>query len=143
LNILGRGEELFRATAPTFSFKSVGEGSKKLNYGEVYSGLYDYEGHVVPYIVVVKVGSPIEVERPGNRGKRDSQILVMNFFNRVHFQSPMNPLELEIFHQINNIIGIDPECYEFLFMIDADTTVEATSLNSLVASCVSDKSIAG
>lgn len=143
LNILGRGEELFRATAPTFSLKSVGEGSKKLNYGEVYSGLYDYEGHVVPYIVVVKVGSPIEVERPGNRGKRDSQILVMNFFNRVHFQSPMNPLELEIFHQINNIIGIDPECYEFLFMIDADTTVEATSLNSLVASCVSDKSIAG
>jgi chitin synthase len=29
-------------------FKSVGEGSKALNYGKVYSGLYEFEGHVVP-----------------------------------------------------------------------------------------------
>jgi chitin synthase len=29
-------------------FKSVGEGSKQLNYGKVYSGLYEFEGHVVP-----------------------------------------------------------------------------------------------
>lgn len=31
-------------------FKSVGEGSKALNYGKVYSGLYEFEGHVVPYV---------------------------------------------------------------------------------------------
>lgn len=29
-------------------FKSVGEGSQQLNYGKVYSGLYEFEGHVVP-----------------------------------------------------------------------------------------------
>ncbi len=29
-------------------FKSVGEGMKALNYGKVYSGLYEFEGHVVP-----------------------------------------------------------------------------------------------
>lgn len=29
-------------------FKSIGEGSKQLNYGKVYSGLYEFEGHVVP-----------------------------------------------------------------------------------------------
>ncbi len=29
-------------------FKSVGEGAKQLNYAKVYSGLYEYEGHVVP-----------------------------------------------------------------------------------------------
>jgi chitin synthase len=29
-------------------FKSVGEGSRALNYGKVYSGLYEHEGHVVP-----------------------------------------------------------------------------------------------
>lgn len=29
-------------------FKSIGEGSKQLNYGKVYSGLYEHEGHVVP-----------------------------------------------------------------------------------------------
>ena len=31
-------------------FKSIGEGSKALNYGKVYSGLYEFEGHVVPYV---------------------------------------------------------------------------------------------
>ena len=29
-------------------FRSVAEGSKQLNYGKVYSGLYEFEGHVVP-----------------------------------------------------------------------------------------------
>jgi hypothetical protein len=29
-------------------FKSIGEGSKQLNYGKAYSGLYVFEGHVVP-----------------------------------------------------------------------------------------------
>ena len=31
-------------------FKSVGEGSRQINYGKVYSGLYEFEGHVVPYV---------------------------------------------------------------------------------------------
>lgn len=31
-------------------FKSVGEGMKALNYGKIYSGLYEFEGHVVPYV---------------------------------------------------------------------------------------------
>jgi chitin synthase len=31
-------------------FKSVGEGSRALNYGKVYSGLYEFEGHVVPSV---------------------------------------------------------------------------------------------
>lgn len=29
-------------------FKSVGEASRAINYGKVYSGLYEFEGHVVP-----------------------------------------------------------------------------------------------
>jgi chitin synthase len=29
-------------------FKSVGEGSRAINYGKIYSGLYEFEGHVVP-----------------------------------------------------------------------------------------------
>ncbi len=29
-------------------FKSIGEGSKQVNYAKVYSGLYEFEGHVVP-----------------------------------------------------------------------------------------------
>jgi chitin synthase len=55
----------------------------------------------------------------------------------------MNPLELEMFHQINNIIGVDPELYEYLFMVDADTCVSEDSLNRLVAACTHNAKIAG
>lgn len=130
---------------PALPFKSVGAGSEQLNYGKVYSGLYEYEGNVVPYIVVVKVGKESEQRKskPGNRGKRDSQILLMSFLNRVHHRAPMSPLELEMFHQINNIIGVDPELYEYLFQVDADTKVKEDSLNRLVAACANDGKIAG
>ncbi|EIN11094.1 chitin synthase [Punctularia strigosozonata HHB-11173 SS5] len=124
-------------------FKSIGEGSKAINYGKVYSGLYEFEGHVVPYMVVVKVGKPTERSKPGNRGKRDSQILLMHYLNRVHFDSPMSPLELEIYHQMRNVIGIDPAFYEYIFTVDADTTVTTESLNRLVASAADDSSIIG
>jgi chitin synthase len=130
---------------PALPFWSVGEGSQQLNYGKVYSGLYEFEGNVVPYIVVVKMGKESEQSKskPGNRGKRDSQILLMSFLNRVHFRAAMNPLELEMFHQINNIIGVDPELYEYLLMVDADTMVRPDALNRLVASCANDSKIAG
>ncbi|KAL7962841.1 glycosyltransferase family 2 protein [Trichoderma compactum] len=130
---------------PALAFKAVGPGSDQLNYAKVYSGLYEYEGNVVPYLVVVKVGKESEQTKakPGNRGKRDSQILLMSFLNRVHHRSPMNPLELEMFNQINNIIGVDPELYEYLLMVDADTCVQEDSLNRLVAACAHNAKIAG
>lgn len=77
--------------------------------------------NVTRYMVVVKVGKPTERSKPGNRGKRDSQILLMHYLNRVHFDAPMNPLELEIYHQMRNVIGIDPAFYEYIFTVDADT----------------------
>jgi chitin synthase len=51
----------------SFAYQSLGEGNNQLNYGKVYSGLYELNGHVVPFIVVVKVGKPSERGRPGNR----------------------------------------------------------------------------
>lgn len=142
LDILGVDPKVDPVALP---FKSVGISSEQLNYGKVYSGLYEYEGNVVPYVVVVKVGKDSEQSKtkPGNRGKRDSQVLTLNFLNRVHHRAPMSPLELEIFHQINNVIGVDPELYEYIFMVDADTSVKEDSLNRLVASCANDGKIAG
>ncbi|KFZ16212.1 hypothetical protein V502_05206, partial [Pseudogymnoascus sp. VKM F-4520 (FW-2644)] len=142
LDILGVDPKI---DPPALPFHSVGQSGEQLNYGKVYSGLYEFEGNVVPYLVIVKVGKESEQSKskPGNRGKRDSQILLMSFLNRVHHRSPMNPLELEMFHQINNIIGVDPELYEYLFMVDADTSVREDSLNRLVAACANDAKIAG
>ena len=80
LDILGADPNL---DPEPLSFLSLGEGAKQHNMGKVYSGLYECSGHVVPYLVVVKVGKPTERSRPGNRGKRDSQMMVMHFLNKV------------------------------------------------------------
>ncbi|KAJ2785710.1 hypothetical protein H4R18_000401 [Coemansia javaensis] len=125
------------------SYIALGEGSKEHNMAKVYSGLYEVSGHVVPYLVIVKCGTPKERSRPGNRGKRDSQIMLMGFFNKVHFDLPMTPLELEIYHQIKNVIGVDPKLYEFVLMIDADTVVMPDSLNRMVRAMLHDVKIMG
>jgi chitin synthase len=48
----------------------------------------------------------------------------------------MNPLELEMYHQIKNVIGVNPTFYEYLFMVDADTTVDPFSVNRLISAYV-------
>ncbi|RCI02024.1 hypothetical protein CU098_005085 [Rhizopus stolonifer] len=125
------------------SFLSLGEGLKQHNMAKIYSGLYECCGHVVPYVVVVKVGAPHEHQKPGNRGKRDSQMVLMRFINKVHFQSPMTPMELEIYHQIKNVIGVSPDFYEFVLMVDADTEVLPDSLNRMVSCFVHDSKVIG
>lgn len=142
LDIFGHQD---RSSALPKAYHAIAEGAKELNYGKVYSGIYENEGNTVPYLVIVKVGSPQEQENgrnPGNRGKRDSQIILMNFLNRVHYQKPMCPLDLEIFHHMNNIIGVEPERYDYLFTVDADTRVRPDSLTRLVAACTNDNGIA-
>ena len=140
LDILGVSE--FVDPDP-LSFESLGEGLKQHNMGKVYSGLYEVQGHIVPFLVIVKVGKPSEVSRPGNRGKRDSQMVMMRFLNRVHYNHPMNPMELEMYHQIRNIIGVNPTFYEFMLQIDADTVVAPDSATRMVSSFLDDTRLIG
>jgi chitin synthase len=83
LDILGASTAADVDAAEPLLYQAIGEGAKQLSYAKVYSGLYEYEGQVLPYLVVVKVGKPSERVRPGNRGKRDSQVLLLRFLNRV------------------------------------------------------------
>jgi chitin synthase len=94
-------------------------------------------------MVVVKVGKPSEVSRPGNRGKRDSQMILMRFLNRIHYNLPMSPMELEMYHQIRNIIGVNPTFYEFILQVDADTVVAPDSATRMVSSFLADTRIIG
>ncbi|KAI1823861.1 glycosyltransferase family 2 protein [Xylaria intraflava] len=135
LDILGVSETV---DPEPLSFESLGEGLKQHNMGKVYSGLYEVQGHIVPFLVVVKVGKPSEVSRPGNRGKRDSQMVLMRFLNRVHYNLPMSPLELEMYHQIRNVIGVNPTFYEYMLQIDADTVVAPDSATRMVSAFLDD-----
>ena len=85
----------------------------------------------------------LTVCRPGNRGKRDSQMILMRFLNRVHYNMPMTPLELELHHQIRNVIGVNPTFYEFLLQIDADTVVAPDSATRFVAAFINDTKLIG
>lgn len=140
LDILGVSETV---DPDPLSFESLGEGQKQHNMGKCYSGLYEVQGHIVPFLVVVKVGKPSEVSKPGNRGKRDSQVLLMRFLNRVHYNLPMSPLELEMHHQVRNIIGVNPTFYEFILQIDADTVVAPDSATRFVAAFLHDTRLIG
>ena len=68
------------------SYLAVAAGRKAHNQAMVYAGHYLHaKGHRTPIIVIVKCGTPDEVNdaKPGNRGKRDSQLILMNFFSCV------------------------------------------------------------
>ncbi|KAI8995084.1 chitin synthase-domain-containing protein [Gaertneriomyces semiglobifer] len=133
--------------AEPLAFQSVGEGDMQFNRAKIYSGLYTVErkgvSHTVPFIVVVKVGKQTELVRPGNRGKRDSQLLLMQFLSRVHQNAEMTPLELELYRHMAEVIGIHPSMYELMLMVDADTEVAPNSLTQMVHAMMHDKSIIG
>ena len=140
LDILGVDPEI---EVPSLAYQALGEGNKQMNFAKVYSGVYSTDGRASPFIVVVKVGKPSERQRPGNRGKRDSQLILMQFLSRVHFVEPMNPVELEIHHHMTNEIGVNPFVFEFVLMIDADTVVQEDAINQLVSHMNKDLKIAG
>ncbi|KAJ5129772.1 Fungal chitin synthase [Penicillium bovifimosum] len=140
LDILGVPESV---DPEPLSFESLGEGMKQHNMAKLYSGLYEVQGHIVPFLVVVKVGKPSEVSRPGNRGKRDSQLVLMRFLNRVHYNLPMSPMELEMHHHIRNIIGVNPQFYEYILQVDADTMVAPDAATRFVSSFLSDTRLIG
>ncbi|CAI7598367.1 unnamed protein product [Penicillium pancosmium] len=137
-----------------FSYVAVATGSKRHNMAKVYTGFYDYgETSVIPpekqqrmpMMVIVKCGTPAEstVSKPGNRGKRDSQIILMSFLQKVMFDERMTELEFEIFNGMWNVTGIPPDFYEVCLMVDADTKVFPDSLTHMVSAMVKDPEIMG
>ncbi|KAJ1548666.1 hypothetical protein HK405_000890 [Cladochytrium tenue] len=125
------------------AYEAVGEGSRRLNYAKVYSGHYTKLGKSMPFVVVVKTGAPSEQFRPGNRGKRDSQLILMRFLSSTHYGLPMDPLELELSYHLRHVLGLDPSWFEFLLCVDADTEIEKDSINRLVSSLVRDSKMIG
>ena len=137
-----------------FSYVAVASGSKRHNMAKVYSGYYDYgeksavpaqKQQRVPMMIVVKCGTPDEASKskPGNRGKRDSQIILMSFLQKVMFDERMTELEFELFNGLWKITGISPDFYETVLMVDADTKVFPDSITHMVSAMVKDPEIMG
>ncbi|CAK7896965.1 chitin synthase 3 [[Candida] anglica] len=134
------------------SYVAVAQGSKRHNMAKLYSGFYKYTDSVplekqqrVPVLTVVKCGTPEEANaaKPGNRGKRDSQILLMSFLQKVMFDERMTEFEFEMLNSIWRVTGIMAEFYEILLMVDADTKVYPDCLTHMVAEMVKDPMVMG
>lgn len=111
-----------------FSYVAIATGSKRHNMAKVYAGFYDYDDKTVPpekqqrvpMICIAKCGTPREAEsdkKPGNRGKRDSQIIIMSFLQNVLFDERMTELKFEIFNGIWKITGLSPDIFDMMLMV--------------------------
>jgi chitin synthase len=131
--------------AQAYPYMAIGEGAKGINYAKVYVGWYNYEDRSVPTVVVVKTGAPAEKAsaKPGNRGKRDSQVLLMRFLEHITFNDRMCPFEYELFQKLHYLMGVTPDNFETVLMVDADTKVAPDSLARMVACMKSDPKIMG
>ena len=56
-------------------------------------------------------------KKPGNRGKRDSQLILMNFFSRVTYNDRMTPLDFDLFRKIHILMGVTPDFFEVCLMV--------------------------
>lgn len=134
------------------SYVAVAQGSKRHNMAKVYAGFYkctpgadNKPPQRVPMILIVKCGTPEEANgpKPGNRGKRDSQIILMSFLQKVTFDERMTALEFVLLESIWRVTGIMAEFYEIVLMVDADTKVYPDCLTHMVGEMVRDPLIMG
>lgn len=135
------------------SYVAIADGHKKHNMAKVYAGFYDYDNATierskqqrVPMVLVAKCGNPLEANeaKPGNRGKRDSQIVLMAFMQKVMFDERMTTFEYEFFNSIWRVTGVSPDRYELVLCVDADTKVFPDSLTRMVSCMVCDEEIMG
>jgi chitin synthase len=100
----------------------------------------------MPMLLIVKVGNEEERlngNKPGNRGKRDSQLIIMNFLSKVMFDDRMTELEFDLFFKLWTITGVNPERFETVLTIDSDTKVYPDSLRHMVTAMVKDPNVIG
>ncbi|KAJ7674350.1 chitin synthase-domain-containing protein [Mycena rosella] len=135
------------------SYVAIADGHKRHNMARVYAGFYAYDDATterskqqrVPILLVAKCGNPLEADdgKPGNRGKRDSQIVLMAFLQKVMFDERMTTFEYEFFNALWRVTGVSPDRYELVLCVDADTKVFPDSLTRMVSCMVHDGEIMG
>ncbi|CAG8471347.1 958_t:CDS:10 [Ambispora gerdemannii] len=128
------------------SYIALGNGKKRHNMAQVYAGYYNYEDQQVPMILVNKCGTPEEQDEPkaGNRGKRDTQLILMQLLTHAFFNEKMTELEFDIFEKVRLITnGVTIDRYELVAMVDSDTLLKRDALKRMVATMDNDPKVIG
>ena len=126
-NILGFDIDEFEDD--TFEYDCIGVVHTK-NRARVYHGILQKGHKFLKYIAVVKCGLPEEAAtsaKPGNRGKRDSQLVIMGYYNRIHYGRELTELDSAIQRAMVDL-NLQADMVRFLMAIDADTRVDTMSI---------------
>jgi chitin synthase len=127
------------------SYVAIGDGLKQHNMAQVHIGFYNILDHRVPYMLIIKCGLPYERVQPkaGNRGKRDSQLILMHWLTSICFNEPMTPLHYDMFEKVRQLAGVTPDRYELVLMVDADTRVMPDALGIMISAMERDPLVMG
>ncbi|OAG32181.1 chitin synthase [Nematocida displodere] len=125
------------ATTPQ-QYISIASGSSKVNYAEVHPGTYTASTKTGPVVANI-----ILILKTSNRGKRDSQMIIMNFFHRVLYKTRMTQLDYDLHRKIKELSGIVPDTFGAILMVDADTSVRQGAVRTMARTMLSDETIMG
>jgi len=143
--VIGAGEELSTPEhlAEILGFEMDAENDELYDYdaigllttnrARVYHGYYEVEDKSLKYLVVVKHGLPMEQTgsaKPGNRGKRDSQLILMGYFNRIYHGRELTELDASIEDALIDL-NMQSDDMRLLMTIDADTRVDEMSVTHM------------
>lgn len=122
---------------------ALAKGSKRLNRAKVYPGWYTTPTSKTNIILIIKCGNENETSKAGNRGKRDSQVILMSFFYKLLYEERMNELDFDIYDKMKLCTPYDPKSYELVLMVDADTIVFPDAVRQFVKIFEDDPKVMG
>ncbi|KAL6122036.1 hypothetical protein NUSPORA_00956 [Nucleospora cyclopteri] len=126
------------------SYIALAAGHKRHNKAKVHTGWYHCNDKKCRIMVINKMGNEQETCKPGNRGKRDSQVILMSFFSKILYNDRMSDLEVEIYLKMDAMFNtIRPEDFEILMMVDADTNVNYDAIKKMVSVFETDSKVMG
>lgn len=130
LDIFGRKYD--EEDGNSYFYNSIGEHEKKNNKAKIYSGWHQFNDQILPYIIIIKIGlDEEEGNKRGNRGKRDSQLIFLNFLSKYFYKKPLDELGQRILHDIKRL-NISISKYKYMLSVDADTYVRSDALMQMV-----------
>lgn len=144
MSLVEESEESKRVAIDT-TCVSLGVSDKKINRAQVHWGKYKHLDREIAAVVVVKKGTKAEetAKMPGNRGKRDSQIMLMRFLGNVAFEQRMTDFENELRLAIVKAYRFDASLFEAVLMVDADTEIYRDAIAHMTSCMFTDSKIIG
>ncbi|OQS54297.1 CHS1 [Ecytonucleospora hepatopenaei] len=132
------------------SYISLTSGHKRHNRAKVHTGWYYATENLNPQssnrsriMIIEKCGNEQETAKKGNRGKRDSQVIVMNFFSKIYYSDRMSELEVDMYHKMKRQFAFKPKDFELILMVDADTIVANDAVDIMAAAFEQDNKVMG